>query len=370
MPEQAKRGLRALLSVAAAGLALWIALRFLLPWLGPFLLALALASLLEPGVRALIRHGWRRGLAAALLTLLLLGLLFWGLAELGGRCLSAAASLTRELPRLMQAMAQTAAGLEERLLRLTASAPEELRDYLDLALQSFGEALGALPLQLSQRLLGALSRLAQSGPDLLLFTVTAGLGTYFLSASYPKSMAFLRAQLPDALAHRLRELRADLRGSFGGLLRTQLLLMGLCFLANATVFLPAPSLLIAASCALIMDPLLVALCAAFGSALGEMVGYLLGRTGQDLSPRFRDLAEKLRSRVKNELLLVFILALLPLPLFDFAGVWCGGTRQHPVRFFLVCFAGKFLKMLVYTRLYDILAWAGEAYGLDLSELIP
>ena len=236
MPEQAKRGLRALLSVAAAGLALWIALRFLLPWLGPFLLALALASLLEPGVRALIRHGWRRGLAAALLTLLLLGLLFWGLAELGGRCLSAAASLTRELPRLMQAMAQTAAGLEERLLRLTASAPEELRDYLDLALQSFGEALGALPLQLSQRLLGALSRLAQSGPDLLLFTVTAGLGTYFLSASYPKSMAFLRAQLPDALAHRLRELRADLRGSFGGLLRTQLLLMGLCFLELLAAF--------------------------------------------------------------------------------------------------------------------------------------
>ena len=34
MSEQAKRGLRALLSVAAAGLALWIALRFLLPWLG------------------------------------------------------------------------------------------------------------------------------------------------------------------------------------------------------------------------------------------------------------------------------------------------------------------------------------------------
>ena len=143
-------------------------------------------------------------------------------------------------------------------------------------------------------------------------------------------------------------------------------LMGLCFLATATVFLPAPSLLIAASCALIMDPLLVALCAAFGSALGEMMGYLLGRTGGDLSPRFRGLAEKLKEKVKNELLLVFLLALLPLPLFDFAGIWCGGTRQHPLRFFLACFAGKLLKMLVYTRLYDILAWAGELYGLDLS----
>ena len=244
MSDQAKRGLRTLLSLAAAAAGLWVALRFLLPWLGPFLLALALASLLEPGVRALIRHGWRRGLAAALLTLLLLGLLFWGLAELGGRCLSAAASLTRELPRLMQAMAQSAAGLEERLLGLTASAPAELRDYLDLALDSLGEALGALPLKLSQWLLGALTRLAQSGPDLLLFAVTAGLGTYFLSASFPKSMAFLRAQVPEALAQRLQGLREDLRGSFGGLLRTQLLLMGLCFLelllafGTGTVLLP------------------------------------------------------------------------------------------------------------------------------------
>ena len=236
MSDQAKRGLRMLLSLAAAALGLWVSLRFLLPWFGPFLLALALASLLEPLVRALIRRGWRRGLASALLTLLLLGLLFWGLAELGGRCLSAVASLTRELPRLMQAMAQSAAELEERLLGLTASAPAELRDYLDLALDSLGEALGALPLKLSQWLLGALTRLAQSGPDLLLFAVTAGLGTYFLSASYPKSMAFLRAQVPEALAHRLQGLREDLRGSFGGLLRTQFLLMGLCFLELLPAF--------------------------------------------------------------------------------------------------------------------------------------
>ncbi len=236
MSEQGRRGLRALLGAAAAALTLWVFLRFLLPLLGPFLLALALASLLEPAVRLLIRHGWRRGLAAAVLTLLLLGLLFWGLAESGARCLGAAASLTRELPTLMQAMAQSAAVWERRLLRLTAAAPEELRDYLNFALDKLGEALGALPLQLSQWLLGALSRLAQSGPDLLLFAVTAGLGTYFLSASFPKSMAFLRAQLPETLARRLQGLREDLRGSFGGLLRTQLLLMGLCFLELLLAF--------------------------------------------------------------------------------------------------------------------------------------
>ena len=55
MSDQAKRGLRMLLSLAAAALGLWVSLRFLLPWFGPFLLALALASLLEPLVRALSR---------------------------------------------------------------------------------------------------------------------------------------------------------------------------------------------------------------------------------------------------------------------------------------------------------------------------
>ena len=56
-------------------------------------------------------------------------------------------------------------------------------------------------------------------------------------------------------------------------------LFSLCFLANSTVLLPAPSLMIAASCALIMNPLLVALFAALGSTMGEFVGYIFGMAG-------------------------------------------------------------------------------------------
>ena len=58
----------------------------------------------------------------------------------------------------------------------------------------------------------------------------------------------------------------------------------LCFVANSTVLLPAPSLMIAASCALIMNPFLVALSAALGSTLGEFVGYAFGTITKDLSP--------------------------------------------------------------------------------------
>ena len=131
-----------------------------------------------------------------------------------------------------------------------------------------------------------------------------------------------------------------------------------CFLANSTVLIPAPSLMIAASCALIMNPILVAIFASLGSALGEFVGYAFGTVTEDLSPKFQKFLDKLNSKIHNKTLMVFILAVLPLPLFDVAGVYSGGTRMNVIKFFLACFIGKFIKTLIYTRIYDILEWAG------------
>ncbi len=133
-------------------------------------------------------------------------------------------------------------------------------------------------------------------------------------------------------------------------------LFALCFLANSTVLLPAPSLMIAASCALILNPWLVALVASLGSALGELVGYVFGTAGQDVSPKFQKLLEKLNAKIKNPSLLVFILAVLPLPLFDVAGIYSGGSKMNLLKFFIFCWIGKFIKTLVYTKVYDILEW--------------
>lgn len=131
----------------------------------------------------------------------------------------------------------------------------------------------------------------------------------------------------------------------------------LCFLANSTVLLPAPSLMIAASCSLIMNPFLVALSAALGSTLGEFVGYVFGTITKDLSPKFQRLLDKLTNKVRNQTVVVFILALLPLPLFDIVGIYSGGTKMNLIKFSVACFIGKFIKLLVYTRIYDIMEWA-------------
>ena len=133
----------------------------------------------------------------------------------------------------------------------------------------------------------------------------------------------------------------------------------LCFLANSTVLLPAPSLMIAASCALIMNPLLVAIVASLGSTLGEFVGYAFGTVSKDLSPKFQKVIDEFATKIHNQSLLVFIFAVLPLPLFDIVGIYSGGAKMNLVKFFLVCFAGKFIKMLVYTRIYDIMDWASS-----------
>ena len=91
------------------------------------------------------------------------------------------------------------------------------------------KTLVAVPERLSRRLLDAAAAAAQRSPDALLFLVTAGLGSFFLSASFPAVKAFLLAQLPARRLRHLEALSQELRQSLGGWLRAQLWLMLITF---------------------------------------------------------------------------------------------------------------------------------------------
>ena len=233
----AQRCLTALVYGAAAVGGAWLALRFVLPWASPLLLSFALAALMEPLVRALVRRGWRRGGAAALAGLGVLGLLIWGLSSLAARGVGALSDFAAHVPGLMGGLAQSQGSLEERALALISQAPAELQDSLRLALEAMGESVYGLPALLSQWALEAVRRLAGRSPDVLLFVVTAGIGSYFCSASFPRLLAFLAAQVPEELKRRLDGLGADLKGSLGGWLRAQLILMGVTFFELLGAFL-------------------------------------------------------------------------------------------------------------------------------------
>ena len=119
----------------------------------------------------------------------------------------------------------------------------------------------------------------------------------------------------------------------------------LCFICNATVFAPAPALLLIVTASAFLNPLLVSLAGALGTTLGELTGYFSGKAGRNIKEiqngRFGGLVQKYGSPV------VFGFALLPLPLFDIIGVASGYLGIKWYKFIAACFFGKLIKMLCY-----------------------
>lgn len=229
MQQRAFKWMAALIygSVAVGGA--WLALRFALPWLAPFIVAFTAAAALEPAVRFLVRRRWPRPLASGMLTLTVLIGLCALLVRLTAKGVSAVSDFAAQAPRLMEAAAAAMGRLEQRILLYIAAAPEGVSDYLASALSAIGGSLYNIPAILSQWALDLVSRGAQASPDILLFTVTAGLGSYLISAAYPRVTAFLKAQLPRSFLQRIEGMGQNLRSAFGGMLRAQLMLMAMTF---------------------------------------------------------------------------------------------------------------------------------------------
>ena len=120
-----------------------------------------------------------------------------------------------------------------------------------------------------------------------------------------------------------------------------------CLATNASVFLPANGIAFTIAASAALDPLLCAVVGGLGTACGEVVGYFIGLCGHaQLEDRqsFQKVAEAL-DRYGNWA--IFMLAFLPLPLFDLIGIAAGTAGLRLPRFFLVCCIGKISKMLFY-----------------------
>lgn len=131
----------------------------------------------------------------------------------------------------------------------------------------------------------------------------------------------------------------------------------LSFLAYATVLLPAPGVAVVFTMGSVFNPLGVALAAGSGAALGELSGYLAGFSGQAVIER-ADIYERLtRWMKKNGSLTIFLLAAIPNPFFDLAGLAAGSLQMPVARFLIFCWMGEVVKM-------GIFAFAG-ASTLDL-----
>jgi uncharacterized membrane protein YdjX (TVP38/TMEM64 family) len=132
-------------------------------------------------------------------------------------------------------------------------------------------------------------------------------------------------------------------------------------ISNATVILPVPGLAITAVMAGILNPWVVGLVGGAAQALGELTGYMAGYSGQtwvDENPTYDRLARWMQRR---GLLTIAVLAAIPNPAFDLAGIAAGALRMPVWKFLAGCVIGGIIKNTAF-------ALAGH-YGIEtLSSL--
>lgn len=132
-------------------------------------------------------------------------------------------------------------------------------------------------------------------------------------------------------------------------------------LANATILIPVPGVVFTSAMGAIFNPLFVSLAAGAGAALGELSGYLAGFSGQAVvenKPRYERVV---RWMEKYGDVTIVVLAFIPNPLFDLAGIVAGILKMPVWKFLIYAVVGKIFKMMMF-------AYAGE-WVMNLLERI-
>lgn len=122
-------------------------------------------------------------------------------------------------------------------------------------------------------------------------------------------------------------------------------------LTSATIILPAPSWVAVVALSGTLDPVLLGAVAGLGSGIGELTGYLAGDGLRDMLNSKVKETRKIKELVKKyDALAIFVLAFIPNPLFDIAGMAAGGLKIPWWRFLLSCVAGKMLRFILLAML--------------------
>ncbi len=130
-------------------------------------------------------------------------------------------------------------------------------------------------------------------------------------------------------------------------------------ISSATLFLPVPGLAITTLVGSLLNPVTVGIVAGIGQTLGEMTGYLAGYSGQGLVNRSKTYDRVEGWMKRNEFmgeLVVFVLALVPNPLFDAAGMAAGALRFPLWKYLIAAGLGKVIKNIVFAY--------GGSLGID------
>lgn len=119
-------------------------------------------------------------------------------------------------------------------------------------------------------------------------------------------------------------------------------------IGSATIILPVPAfaLVFLAGSLKALDPFWIGVIAGIGATIGELTGYSAGFSGQAVIENARMYERLYQLTNRYGMITVFVLAVLPLPLFDFAGIAAGALKIPMQKFLLATLVGKVIKMWI------------------------
>jgi membrane protein YqaA with SNARE-associated domain len=121
----------------------------------------------------------------------------------------------------------------------------------------------------------------------------------------------------------------------------------IALLSSATLFFPAPGWAVVVAMSATLDPFLLGTVTGIGSAIGELTGYVAGDGIRGvMNDRIKE-TKKIEALVERyDIIAIFVLAFIPNPLFDVAGLVAGGLKIAWWRFVVACAAGRVLRYIL------------------------
>ena len=134
--------------------------------------------------------------------------------------------------------------------------------------------------------------------------------------------------------------------------------------ASGGIIIPVPALASVCTASTFLNPLFIGLIAGFAETLGETTGYFLGYSGRAVITKTR-IYQRLEGWMRRRgWMLLFLISVIPNPIFDIIGVAAGALRYPLWRFLAVVLVGKLIKFVTfaYACSYSI-EWLTGLFGL-------
>lgn len=116
-------------------------------------------------------------------------------------------------------------------------------------------------------------------------------------------------------------------------------------LGSATIVVPAPSIVATFIGGSMYNPLLVGIFSGVGASIGETTGYMAGYGGSVMITEHKHFKKVEKWMNKNGFLTIFILSVIPNPIFDLSGMFAGATGYSFKKYFTAVLVGKTLRFI-------------------------